>query len=91
MNNKKKNNVKIQTSDGNTVVELYSVKRLGKNLIMDAKVLDAMRMEMIITPKEVLNTARMLLPVSILYLLLLPFLGLKRLLIRPKEADIKGN
>jgi len=75
-----KNNAKIQTPDGNTVVEIYSIKRLGENLIMDAKVLDAMRMEMMVTPKEVLNAARMLLPVSILYLLLLPFWSLKRLI-----------
>ena len=82
MQNKKKNNAKIQTPDGNTVVELYSIKRVGENLIMDAKVLDAMRMEMIVTPKEVYNTARMLLPASILYILSLPFWGLKRLFIR---------
>lgn len=86
MNSKKSDNVKVQTSDGNTVVELYSIKRLGENLIIDAKVLDAMQLEMIVTPQEVLNAARMLLPVSILYLLLLPFWSLKRSLMRKKTA-----
>jgi hypothetical protein len=85
MQNNKKNSVKIQTSDGNTVVEIHSIKRLDENIIMDAKILDAMQMEMIITPKEVLNAARMLLPVSALYILLLPFWGLKNFLMREKK------
>jgi hypothetical protein len=90
MQNKKQQNVKIKTADGNTVVELHSIKRLNENLIMDAKVLDAMQMELIVTPGEVLNAARMVLPVSILYILVLPFLSLKRL-ISGKKNRLQGK
>lgn len=86
MHSEKGNNVKIQTSDGNVVVEIYSINRMGDNLIMDAKVLDSMRMDMIITSKEVFNAARMLLPISILYVMLLPFWCLKKRLVRKQES-----
>jgi hypothetical protein len=75
--------VKICTSDGNVVVELYSAKRDGDKLVMDAKVLDAMRMDMVISPNEVSKAARLILPAAILYVLLLPWLALKRLIHKP--------
>ncbi|MBM3150366.1 MAG: hypothetical protein FJ008_07655 [Chloroflexi bacterium] len=77
--------VKIRTSDGNVVVELYSVKRDGDKLVMDAKVLDAMRMDMVVAPDEVSRATRLLLPAVIRYVLFLPCLALKRLLRKPDK------
>jgi len=77
--------VKIRTSDGNVVVELYSAKRDGDKLVLDAKVLDAMRMDMVVAPDEVPRATRLLLPAVIRYVLILPCLALKRLLHKPDK------
>jgi len=71
--------MKIYAKDGDAIVEIYSIKRDGEKLVMDAKVLDAMRMDMIITLDEVFSGLKMLLRGVVPYALLLPYFGLKRL------------
>ena len=87
MSGGKTRSAKISTPDGNVVVEIYSVGRDGEKLVMDAKVLDAMKMDMVVTSGEVLNVARMILPVAILYMLLLPFWSLKRFIIKLDKSS----
>lgn len=71
--------LRIYTQDGNEVLKVYSIKREKDNLIMDCKVLDAMRMDVMITPEEVFDNFGMLVKAVVPYLLLLPVLALKRL------------
>jgi hypothetical protein len=74
--------VKIHAEDGETIVEIYSINRDGERLVMDAKVLGAMRMNIVLTPEEVFNGVKMLSQKLILYLLLLPYFGLRRIVRR---------
>ena len=71
--------LRIFTEDGNEVLKVYSVKREKDNLIMDCKVLDAMRMDVMITPDEVFDNFGMLFKAVLSYLVLIPILALKRL------------
>jgi len=71
--------LKIYTQDGNEVLKVYSITREKDNLIMDCKVLDAMRMDVMITPDEVLDNLRMLMKAVVPYALFLPLFAVKRL------------
>lgn len=71
--------MRIYAKDGNAIVEIYSIKRDGEKLVMDAKVLDAMRMDMILTLDEVFSGLKIMLRSVISYALLLPYFGLRRL------------
>jgi len=71
--------LKIFTSDGNEMLQVYSVSREGDNMIMDCKVLDAMRMDVVITPDEVFSNLGMLMKAFIPYVFLLLWIGVKRL------------
>ena len=71
--------LKIFTQDGNEVLKVYSIARQKENIIMDCKVLDAMRMDVVITPDEVFSNFGMLLKAIVPYALMLPWFGLKRL------------
>jgi hypothetical protein len=68
----------IFTEDGNEVLKVYSISRNKDNLIMDCKVLDAMRMDVMITPEEIFSNFSMLLKAIVPYAFLLPWIGLKR-------------
>lgn len=74
--------VKIYAEDGDAIVEIYSIKRDGEQLVIDAKVLGAMRMNMTLTPDEIFNGMKMMSQELILYVLLLPYFGLRRLVRR---------
>lgn len=79
----KKDPVSLCDRNGEVVAAFYSVSREGDKLVIDAKALDVMRMDMIITPAQVLKGLRMLVcwPV-ISFILLLPYFALRRLVIR---------
>jgi hypothetical protein len=68
----------IFTEDGNEVLKVYSISRNKDNLIMDCKVLDAMRMDVMITPEEIFSNFSMLLKAIVPYAFLLLWIGLKR-------------
>ncbi len=74
--------VKIYAEEGDAIVEIYSINRDGEKLVMDAKVLGAMRMNMFLTPDETFNGIKIMSQKLILYLLLLPYFGLRRLVRR---------
>jgi hypothetical protein len=77
--------LKIFTSDGNEVLQVYSITREGENMIMDCKVLEAMRMDVVITPDQVFNNWSMLMKAFIPYGLQLLWIGVKRLFAPPPE------
>jgi hypothetical protein len=71
--------LKIYTQDGNEVLKVYSITREKDNLIMDCKVLDAMRMDVMVTPDEVFENFNMLVKAILPYVFLLPWIAVKRL------------
>ena len=79
--------LKIFTEDGNEVLKVYSISRNKNNLIMDCKVLDAMRMDVMITPEEIFANLNMLLKAIVPYAFVLLGIGIKRMFkSRPDEA-----
>ena len=79
--------VSLCDRNGEVMAAFYSIKREGDKLVIDAKALDVMRMDMIITPAQVLKSLRMLFcwPV-ISFILLLPYFALRRLVAgKPRE------
>jgi len=71
--------MKVYTEDGSIATAFYSIKRKGDHLILDANVLDTMRMDLVITPGEALQAARMVLSWSVIsFVLLLPYFWLKQ-------------
>jgi hypothetical protein len=71
--------LKMFTQDGNEVLQIYSFTREGGDIIMDCKVLDAMRMDVVVTSDEVFSNFGMLMKAFIPYALLLLWISLKRL------------
>jgi hypothetical protein len=76
--------LKIYTQDGNEVLKVYSITREKDNLIMDCKVLDAMRMDVMVTPDEIFDNLNMLIKAVLPYVFLLPWFALKRSF-RPRQ------
>jgi len=76
----KREPVSLCDRNGEVVAAFYSVDREGDKLVIDAKALDVMRMDMIITPAQVLRILKMVFcwPV-ISFILLLPYFALRRL------------
>ncbi len=79
----KREPVSLYDRNGEVMAAFYSVSREGDKLVIDAKALDVMRMDMIITPAQVLRILKMVFcwPV-ISFILLLPYFALRRLVAR---------
>ncbi len=79
----KREPVSLYDRNGEVVAAFYSVNREDDKLVIDAKALDVMRMDMIITPAQVLRILKMVFcwPV-ISFILLLPYFALRRLVAR---------
>ena len=79
--------VSLCDKNGEVVASFYSINREGDTLVIDAKALDVMRMDVIVTPAQVWKTLRMVFcwPV-ISFIFLLPYFALKRLVAR-KSAE----
>ncbi len=76
----KREPVSLYDRNGEVVAAFYSVSREGDKLVIDTKALDVMRMDMIVTPSQVLKGMKMVFcwPV-ISFVLLLPYFALRRL------------
>lgn len=76
----KREPVSLYDRNGEVVAAFYSVDREGDKLVIDTKALDVMRMDMIVTPSQVLKGLKMVFcwPV-ISFVLLLPYFTLRRL------------
>ncbi|HWR70548.1 MAG TPA: hypothetical protein VN415_05770 [Dehalococcoidia bacterium] len=68
------NGVKVLDQDGEVIAEFYAIKRKDNRLIVDGKALGVMRMDMILTPAELLKGFKMALSWGVLsYILLVPY------------------
>jgi len=71
--------VKVYDEDGSIAAEFYSVSRQGNRLVIDGKALGTFRMDMILTPGEVVRAFRLVLNwATITFLLLLPYFWIRR-------------
>ncbi len=78
--------MRIHDDTGQVVAIFYSAKRKGDKLIIDGKVMDAFRMDMIFTPREILSGLRLAFSWPVVsFMLLLPCFGLRHLLRRSKS------
>ena len=76
----KRESVSLYDRSGDTVATFYSVKREKDKLVLDARALDAIRMEMVVTPAQVSKIVRMLFCWQVIsFMLLLPYFALSRL------------
>lgn len=71
----------IFTDEGGIAAVFYSVKREGDRLVVDAKALDAMRMDMVFTVGEVSNGLKLVFSWAVIsFILLLPYFWLRQAL-----------
>jgi hypothetical protein len=72
------NGVKVLDQDGEVIAEFYAIKRQDNRLIVDGKALGVMRLDMILTPPELLKGFKMALSWGVLsYILLVPYFTLR--------------
>ena len=85
--------VTFYAEDGEEVVVIYSVRREGNRLIVDAKALGAIRMDMIIPLKEVLKGFKIAFCWGVVsFIALLPYFALKNIFGKEREdADSLKN
>ncbi len=71
--------MKVFTEDGTVAAAFYSIKRIDDHLVLDANVLETMRMELVLTRGELLQAVRMALSWSVLgFVLLLPYFWMRQ-------------
>jgi hypothetical protein len=86
-----KEGVSAYTTEGEPIVTFYSAKREGDRLIVDVKVLDSMRMDIVFTVKEVFGGLKLALSWPVIsFILLVPFFALKQCFCR-KKAETGNN
>jgi len=72
------NGVKVLDQDGEVIAEFYAIKRKDNRLIIDGKALGVMRVDMILTPPELLKGIKIVLSWGVLsYVLLIPYFTLR--------------
>jgi hypothetical protein len=77
------NGVKVLDQDGEVIAEFYAIKRKDNRLIVDGKALGVMRMDMILTPPELLKGFKMALSWGVVsYIMLVPYFALREVLRR---------
>jgi hypothetical protein len=83
----KREPVSLCDRNGEVVAAFYSVNREGDKLVIDAKALDVMRMDMVVTPAQVLKILKMVFSWQVMsFILMLPCFALKRLVARKESA-----
>ena len=80
-----KKGITVYTETGSIAVEIHSIRREADRLVMDGKALGTMRMDMVVTMREIFNALRIVFCWGVIsFILLLPYFGLthifKRLL-----------
>lgn len=66
--------IKVLSEDGEVIAEFYAVKRRDNRLVIDGKALGVMRMDMILTSRELLKGARIFFSWGVIsYILLIPY------------------
>jgi len=83
----KREPVSLYDRNGEVVAAFYSVNREGDKLVIDTKALDVMRMDMIVTPTQVLRILKMVFSWQVMsFILMLPCFALRRLVARIESA-----
>ena len=83
----KREPVSLCDRNGEVVAAFYSINRECDKLVIDTKALDVMRMEMIVTPTQVLRILKMVFSWQVMsFILLLPYFALRRLVARKESA-----
>lgn len=73
--------LRLYSQDGDVIAELFSCRRDSDKLVINGKILGAMRMDMILTPRGIFESLRMVLCWEVIsFVLLLPYFGLRQLL-----------
>ena len=74
--------------NGEVIGAFYSVIREGDKLVIDGKALDVMRMDMIVTPAQVLKSLKLVFSWPVIsFVFLLPYFGLRRLIAgKPRKS-----
>lgn len=86
-----KEGVSAYTTEGEPIVTFYSAKREGDRLVVDVKVLDSMRMDIVFTVKEVFGGLKLALSWPVIsFILLVPYFALKQCFCR-KKAETGDN
>jgi hypothetical protein len=86
-----KEGVSAYTTEGEPIVTFYSAKREGDRLVVDVKVLDSMRMDIVFTVKEVFGGLKLALSWHVIsFILLVPYFALKQCFCR-KKAEAGDN
>lgn len=83
----KREPVSLCDRNGEVVAAFYSVNREGDKLVIDAKALEVMRIEVIVTPAQVLKSLKMIFSWPVIsFIFLLPYFALRRLVtLKPGE------
>jgi len=72
--------VSLCDRNGEVVAAFYSINREGDKLVIDAKALDVIRMDMILTPAQVWKSLKLVFSWPVIsFILLLPYFALRRL------------
>jgi hypothetical protein len=84
--------VTLYTEDGEEVVVIYSIRRDGNRLIVDGKALGAMRIDMVLSVREVLKGLKIAFSWGVVsFIFLLPYFVLKSIFARGGRGDSSGN
>jgi hypothetical protein len=84
------NGVKVLDQDGEVIAEFYTIKRKDNRLIVDGKALGVMRMDMVLTPEELLKGARILFSWGVAsYIALIPYFTVRTAFRRCFKASHK--
>lgn len=75
--------MKVRGETGDIVAEFSSISRIGDKLVLDAKLLGSMRMDVVLTLEDILDSLGILFSWAVIsYVLLMPYFGLRQLLRR---------
>jgi hypothetical protein len=84
--------VTLYTEDGEEVVVIYSIRRDGNRLIIDGKALGAMRIDIVLSVREVMKGLKIAFCWGVIsFIFLLPYFVLKGIFTRGGCADSSGN
>lgn len=71
---------------GDVMAIFYSVKRKGGQLVIDAKIMDSLRVDMVIRPGEIPGVLKLVFSWAVIsFIFMLPYIGIKSLFSKGKK------
>ncbi|MDO8637354.1 MAG: hypothetical protein Q7R34_14180 [Dehalococcoidia bacterium] len=78
--------MRIFDENGDVLAIFYSVKRKGGQLVIDAKVLDSLRVDMVVRPGEIPGMLKLVFSWAVIsFVFMLPYFGIKSLFSKGKK------